>query len=107
VEDIQKKIISGGLINVDDFTFRMTINLLCSLIFGRRYTDSLSSETDELKHCLEIVNNTNNLFLKPNPGDIFPWLAWMENYQGWTKDFKEFNQLCRRVFGQSIEVHFK
>jgi hypothetical protein len=104
VEDIQKQINSEGIVHVSHALCNMTIDLFCSLLFGSRYTDSLTSDTDELKHCPMIIRGTTSLFMKMNLGDLFPWLAWAD-IQGHSREYKDHQQLVYRVFGQKVEVN--
>eukprot|EP01018_Ginkgo_biloba_P004906 Gb_34498 [translate_table: standard] len=94
----------GLPVNLREDLSTVSCNIICRMVFGRRYLDEDAGHKIRPHEFKEMVNELfvlNGVF---NIGDYIPWLSWLD-LQGYVKRMKECNRRFDIFLEEVLEEH--
>ncbi|CAI9087228.1 OLC1v1021250C2 [Oldenlandia corymbosa var. corymbosa] len=86
-------------INLSNLVFALSNNVICRVAFGRVY--------DEKSGFHQILHETQELLGGVNIADFFPWLAWINKFNGVNsrleKNFRDLDRFFDRVIAEHLD----
>ncbi|XVE56690.1 hypothetical protein DITRI_Ditri04bG0030900 [Diplodiscus trichospermus] len=93
---------SSGPVSLNTLSIRLTTNIVCHVAFGKRYDDGGNGGTSRFD---ALTHETQLLLGKFPISDYFPWLRWLNKFNGLEarleKNFRELD----KFYDEIIEDH--
>ncbi|KAL8166485.1 hypothetical protein V2J09_007984 [Rumex salicifolius] len=67
------------VVNLSEFIFTLTNNLICRAAFGRTYGEDEEGERDEFERLIKGVISVSE---GSNVADVLPWMGWINRFNG-------------------------
>ncbi|KAI3954150.1 hypothetical protein MKW98_017974 [Papaver atlanticum] len=95
---------AAGMVRMDDWLGDLSFNVIGRIVCGFR-SDTKTSATSSMERLTVAIDEASRFMSIPAVSDTFPWLEWIDQLTGLTKDMKHHAKKLDLVVESIIEDH--
>ena len=97
--------VSSGPVNLSELTLLLANNIVCRVAFGKKYDCGEDKSKKSRLH--ETLRETQELFGGFCIADFFPWMGWLNKFNGFEtrleKNFRELDESFEEVIAEHLD----